>query len=742
MVLLYSATLFLSAALLFLVQPMFAKMLLPLAGGTPAVWNTCMLFFQAALLSGYAWAHGSAHWLGLRRQMRVQLGLLAAPLALLPLAVPAGSAPAQHDNPIPWLLLLLVSSVGLPFLAVATSAPTLQRWFAETRARSAGDPYFLYAASNAGSILALLAYPLAIEPAMALRAQSRAWTGGYVLLVVLTALCALAARRNPAALPDGAAALPDGAAAAPDAVGTGNPGRVTARRRLNWVALSAVPSGLLLSVTSFVTRDLAPVPLLWILPLSLYLLTFVIAFGSMPSAVRKAAGFMLPVAIVTLAFLFVTSATEPLSVIVPLHLAAFLVLALACHGALADDRPRARHLTEFYLWIAAGGLLGGAFVTLAAPVVFTSSTEYPLLVTAAAIVAEMRFGARGTSSKRVLDFLLPVGFGLLTAGIILAVGSQTSDTNWRLTALAAVLAGSLLFTGRPVRFGLAVGLAMLAGWTTWEERNTVEYRQRTFFGSYQIERDERREIRSLLNGTTLHGVQSTDPMRLLEPLSYYHRTSPIGEVFSVFDGRLENGRIAVVGLGIGTLAAYAKPGQEWVFYEIDPAVERIARDPRFFTYLAHCADLCRVVIGDARLSLLNAPDERFDLIVLDAFNSDAIPVHLLTREALELYVQRLKPGGVMAFHISNRHLRLEPVLGGLAADLGLAGIVQYGEVTPRQNEQGMEGSDWVVLARTRQDLQALAAFAGWREVETTGGSAWTDDFSNILGVLRGRERQD
>lgn len=737
MVLLFAVTLFVSASLLFLVQPMFAKMVLPLAGGTPAVWNTCMLFFQAALLLGYAWAHGSIRWLGLRRQMAVHLVLLAAPFAVLPLAIPDGSRPPQGGNPVPWLLGLLLSSIGLPFLAVATSAPTLQRWFAATTARSAGDPYFLYAASNAGSILALLTYPLVVEPSLAVRVQSRFWMAGYAVLVLLTAFAAVAAwKRRQTPTGDEPAGEIAGTRTAAHADCAGMTGAMTAGRRLRWVALSAVPSGLLLAVTAFLTRDLAPVPLLWILPLSLYLLTFVIAFGSMPAVVRKAASLVLPVAVITLAFLLITSSTEPLWAIVPIHLVAFLVLALACHGSLAEDRPPTRHLTEFYLWIAAGGLLGGTFVTLVAPVVFTRATEYPLLVMAAALVAEMRVGPDSRRS-RVLDVLLPVVYGLVTAGAVLLVGSETTDPNWRLGALCLVLASALFFTGRPVRFGLAIGLAMFAGWTTWQEKTIVEYRERTFFGSYQIEVDRNRQLRSLLNGTTLHGVQSTNPLRLREPLSYYHSTSPIGDVFSVYDDRLTGGRIAVVGLGTGTLAAYAAPGQQWTFYEIDPAVERIARDPRFFTYLGQCDDLCRVVIGDARLSLGNASGERFDLIVLDAFNSDAIPVHLLTREALQLYVGRLRPGGMLAFHISNRHLRLEPVLASLSTDLGLSGLVQYGEVTPRESQEGKEGSDWAVLARREEDLSALAALPEWRPLESSSRHSWTDDFSNILGVLRG-----
>jgi hypothetical protein len=726
MVILFAVTMFVSAALLFLVQPMFAKMVLPLAGGTPAVWNTCVLFFQITLLAGYAWAHVAIRWLGVKRHAAVQLGLLLVPLLVLPIGIPPEWFPPAGRTPVPWMLGVMAISVGLPFLAVSTSAPTLQRWFSATDHPAARDPYFLYAASNLGSILALLSYPVLLEPMLRLRDQARLWTIGYGVLAVLTLACAMAVRRRPA----GPAArvqdpLPGAVPDLPDTP-------LTLKRRLRWLALAAVPSSLMLGVTMFLSTDIAPMPLLWVVPLSLYLLTFVIAFSPRLRVARNASVVLMSILVLPLVLLLVTSMRKPLWMVVPFHLVAFFVSALVCHSELAKDRPSPRHLTEFYLWMSVGGMLGGLFNTLVAPAIFNVVAEYPLMIAAACLLRPAPAGP-ATRMQRILDVALPIALAGLTAGVVLGAKAWLTREAWRLAALGGVLLVCFTFSRRPLRFGLGVGMLMLAGVLTWEERTEVQYRERTFFGVYQIEVDESRQLRTLMNGTTMHGAQSTDPARAAEPITYYYRTSPIGSMFEALKDRFAGGRIAVVGLGTGTLAAYAQPGQRWTFYEIDPAIWRISSNPLYFSYLPRCGDRCTVVLGDARVSLKRVPAGSHALIVLDAFSSDAIPIHLMTREALALYVSKLAPHGIVAFHISNRHLELQPVLARLAQDLGLAAISRNDEVSDSESDEGWAGSEWVLLARDAADLEPFGE--DWDRIDSSSGPDWTDDFSNILAVL-------
>jgi hypothetical protein len=754
MVILFAVTMFVSAALLFLVQPMFAKMVLPLAGGTPAVWNTCVLFFQMTLLAGYAWAHLAIGRLGVKRHTVAQFALLLLPLLVLPIAIPAGWFPPAGHTPVPWLLGLMAITVGLPFLAVSTSAPTLQRWFSATDHPSARDPYFLYAASNLGSILALILYPVVLEPMLRLRDQARVWTVGYVLLTGLTVTCAVVVRRRRAAVPAPAVAdqapfaatcnpvqagadVPaggsSGATATVSSTETGIQDKpLTLGRRLRWLALAAVPSSLMLGVTMFLSTDIAPMPLLWVVPLSLYLLTFVIAFSPSLRHVRAAAVLLMAIFVLPLALLLLTATRKPLWMVVPFHLLAFFVSALVCHSELAKDRPPVSHLTEFYLWMSVGGMLGGLFNTLVAPAIFKVVAEYPLMLAAACLLRPWP-KMPATRLQRALDVLLPVALAALTVGVILGTKAVTMREVWRMSALGAVLLVCFTFSRRPIRFGLGVGMLMLAGFMTWEARTEVQYRERTFFGVYQIEIDRSHELRTLMNGTTMHGAQSMDPGKAAEPITYYYRTSPIGRMFEVLDGRLAGGRIAVVGLGTGTLAAYAQPGQHWTFYEIDPAIWRISANPLYFTYLPACGERCSVVLGDARVSLGHTAPGSHALIVLDAFSSDAIPVHLMTREALALYMSRLAPHGIVAFHISNRHLALQPVLSRLAQDLGLAAVSRSDEVTDEESAEGWAGSDWVLIARDGADLEPLGD--DWDRIDGRSGPDWTDDFSNILAVL-------
>jgi spermidine synthase len=723
---LYTVTIFVSAGLLFLVQPMFARMVLPLLGGAPAVWNTAMVFFQATLLAGYAYAHWTTARLGVRRQAALHLGLLLLPLAILPIAVPTGWSPPAQTSPIPWLLALLAVSVGLPFFVVSTSAPILQAWFAGTGHRHARDPYFLYAASNLGSMLALLGYPVVVERALSLHGQSRAWALGYIVLALLIAGCAVALWRAPAVAARGEE---------PGLVGE----PIGARRRARWVLLSFVPSSLLLSVTTYLSTDIAAIPLLWVVPLALYLLTFILVFARRPPLPHRLVVEILPLAMLPLVLILVARANEPLVLIVPTHLLVFLVTALACHGELARDRPAPARLTEYYLWMSAGGVLGGAFTALLAPLLFRSVAEYPLMLVLACLAAR-RASAATTLEARVLDLVLPAGLGLVALGLI--HGVQSGALGLEAPAIGPVFGGlvllSLTFARRPLRFGLGIGALLLAATTYQGAEGRLLHAERSFFGVSRVTRDPSERFQVLLHGTTLHGMQSLDLGRRLEPLTYFERTGPLGQLFAALGGGPLTRRVAVVGLGAGSLACHGRPDERWTFYEIDPVVERIARDPRFFTFLRDCAPTLDVVMGDARLSLRAAPDGEYGLIVLDAYSSDAPPMHLITREAVLLYRAKLAPGGLLVFNVSNRHLELEPVLGTLARATGLVALAQDDAVVhERAWQEGKRPSQWVVMARHLADLGPLARDGRWHPAAAPPGAApWTDDFNSLLSAFR------
>ena len=782
----FAAALFVSAFLLFWVQPLAGKMLLPLLGGTPAVWNTCMLFFQALLLAGYAYALALTRWLSALAQGAVHLALLALAALALPVALneAAGVGVPEGASPEWWLLKTLLVTVGPPFFVLSASAPLLQAWFSRTRAESASDPYYLYAASNAGSLFALLGFPVLLEPALTLGQQGRAWAYLYGALFFLFAACAVLTRRRAREV---AGAVEDKGSAA---VFSSEP--PDAGRRLRWVLLAFVPSSLVLGVTTHVTTDLVAVPLLWVIPLALYLLSFVIVFARGFKLPRGLLARVVPGAAVLVALVYLSGASRPAWFLILFHLAFLFAAALACHGQLADDRPAASHLAEFYLCLAVGGVLGGLFNAVVAPLVFDTVAEYPLVILLASYlrpayrksggtlfglrlgakkrdesgaVGTSLFAAEGQSGGEVvgaespdgqvegdggvrrwdwLDLLLPLAIGLLAAALIVLA------RRYELTSVerAAVTLGVPLFllnhffAPRPLRFALGLGAVMLAVMLFAEQGNRTLHASRNFYGTHRVEADAGDTIHWLNHGSTLHGKQYTDDAHRCEPVSYYHREGPLGSVFRHVHAKREAAgagaplSVAVVGLGTGASVAYARPAERWTFYEIDPAVVGLARGPEF-TYLSDCAAApVEVVVGDARLRLREAAPQAYGLIVLDAFSSDAVPAHLLTREALDLYLSKLAPGGVVAYHTSNRSLNLERVAGGVARDAGLVARV----FTDKDYDAllGKDPSEWVVVARREEDLGPLAADPRWLPLD--GGShrleVWRDDFSDILSVFK------
>ncbi len=732
MSILFACTLFLAAALLMLVQPLCARVVLPGMGGTPNVWNTCMLFFQTGLLIGYGYAHWSSRWLRGWPRVAGHLTLLLLAWLMLPIALPRPETPTRM--PTLWLLQTLGVGVALPFVVIAGSGPLLQRWFADAHL---GNPYFLYVASNAGSFTGLLAYPLIVEPWLTLEEQSQWWRWGYLVLLAATMLCGSAVWRR--------VARPKSSKGVADSTPFEDSERATPRwrQRSRWLLLALVPSSLLLSVTNYLTTDIAAIPLLWVVPLALYLLTFMVVFAARPIIPQRIVNRWLPLAVIVLMLLFVREAADPLLPVLALHLLGFFWIALGCHGELAQSKPAPAHLTEFYFWLALGGALGGACNTLLAPLVFSSYAEYPLMIAVAAALRPNPKRGQDLLHSEVLspfrvrwDWLAPACLAGATAlAIMLSSRLRLDPTVNMMVAYLLPLAACYLLQSRPLRFGLSVAAVLFASQLDPGVHGRASVRMRSFYGVHRV--TEQDGMRRLVHGNTVHGQQFVYPAKRREALAYYHATGPIGRLFTALekDPRLQ--RVGLVGLGAGSLAAYAQTGQRWTFFEIDPSVVHLARDSGLFTFLHDSHGELSYVVGDARLTLQQS-SKKFGLLVIDAFGSDAIPWHLLTREALQLYRQRLQEDGILAFHISNRYVDLEPVLADHARAMGLT--CTLAEDLQREAialNPGKLASTWLFLAAQRIELGPVA-FRTRTARPLPGLRPWTDDFVNLLQVLRWR----
>jgi hypothetical protein len=714
---LFAATLFLSALLLFMVQPMFTKMVLPQLGGAPTVWSVAMVFFQAALLAGYAYAHLLVRGMPLGHGALLHLGVLAAAALTLPISVSTALGPAPQSSIALWLIGLLALSVGLPFAVLSASAPLLQGWFAASGHRHARNPYVLYAASNLGSFAALVAYPIVIEPLLPLKVQAALWAVGFAAVAALIATAALfVARCSHAGCGD--------IAAAP----------VSMRDRFAWIFLAAIPSGLVVAVTSHITTDVAAAPFLWVVPLGLYLLTFVAVFRDRPWISRATVVLLLPILMAPLSVGLLGGERIFWLAMIVLNLAVFLLMGLMCHGALYDRRPEPARLTEFYLWVAFGGVIGGSFAALLAPLLFNGVYEYPILLVAGLLVLP---GMLAGGPRRLLAEAGPV----LVLAAFLVAAQQVLDIRLPIEAgtpfqiaLVALVTVMMLQRHRPARFLALIVLGFVVTGLWRPGFNRVEA-SRSFFGVHQVVETADRRHRLLYHGTTLHGAARIDGGSAVELLTYYHPGGPIAESIAIV--RAARGtlrRVAVVGLGAGTLACHSRPHEQWTFFEIDAAVVEIARNPRLFEFVSTCKPDLSIVLGDARLTLAASP-ARFDLIVLDAFSSDAIPMHLLTREAIAGYLDRLEPGGVLVMHISNRHMELARVVAAGGEAAGLVTWVKDDRRPPRLED--LHAAALVaVLARRPADLGDLPRREGWRSIARDPQvSLWTDDYSNILGAI-------
>ncbi|HXA70845.1 MAG TPA: fused MFS/spermidine synthase [Stellaceae bacterium] len=703
----YTATILLSAVLIFWIEPLFPKMMLPILGGTPATWVTALMFYQAALLLGYGYSFLLTRAVPLRYQVAVHMAVLALAAFALPPALPA--AVALGDHPVFQVLLMMAAGIGAPLLALSASAPLLQHWFTRTAHPHARDPYFLYAASNIGSLGALLAFPVAVEPMLGLGLQTRAWAIGYAALAALILACASLARSGGEAAKTEDAA-PDAAPAHPW------------RERALWLALAAVPSSLLAGTTTKITTEAAAGPLFWVVPLALYLLTFALAFARRRWLPLRP---VLWVQTIATALIVIESWIEgwfggwP---VIAILIAVLFLTAYVCNCRLADSRPGPERTGEYYLVIALGGLIGGTFNALVAPSIFPDIVEYPLV-----LVLAMALRPAGGQPVRPRDIAIPLGVGAICAVTLLL--SYLREMPPAAPVLNLILAIVLFPLSRvPVRLAAGVAVAFLVTAMPGLISPPLN-RERNFFGVVKVLDDPENRLHLLVNGSILHGLQSTEPSSRDEPTSYYHRKGPLGDVMALLGERRAEGA-AVIGLGAGTVACYGAGGPPWTFYEINPAVVHVASDPRYFSFLRDCQPEARIRLGDGRLLLASEPG-RYPLIILDAFSSDAVPTHLLTLEALSAYLEKLAPDGIIAVNVSNRFIDLPPILAAAAERLGLAAAWRFDVATDRL----ARSSNWVALARSPELLAPLLAQRGWSPARSGGVEAWTDDRSDLFQPL-------
>ncbi len=738
----YTLTIFTSAFLLFLVQPMISKLLLPHLGGSPAVWNTAMVFFQSFVLLGYLYTHFSGKYLGTKRQVWLHIILLLVSLIWLPIALETNLSFSSSEYPISWIIVSLLLSLGLPFFLLATNAPLIQHWIANSNHPSAKNPYFLYSASNVGSLLALLSYPFIIEPVFGLSEQTFNWSFLYGLYVVLVVACAILLYRNykPISNPDNST---DKVSIAP-----------STKLRLYWLALAFFPSSLMLGVTTYIATDIASMPLFWVIPLALYLITFIIAFSKYGKTTDYA--LSLQTLIVPLVAFTMVYSMNDMYMNIAIHLTAFFVSALACHGLLARNKPSPKYLTEFYVWMSFGGMLGGLFNSIIAPQLFTKTIEYSLVFVGCLLVRPIIDKTR-THKQFILDAAIP---GLFTAILIAifyigneivggyaallrdptqikAIAETLPSLGYAsflvimVTYIVIMIAIDLTYK-RPLRLTLIIASLFLSSHLYHEingssTSTTYAYEKRNFFGTTRILHNDNSSI--LVHGTTRHGFQSREPEYKNMLSSYY---VPLKTVREFLNTKARKQPYAVIGLGAGTTACMRDDMGVIDFYEIDPDMVAVAKNTKYFTYLRDCKSAKNIIIGDGRIKIGEAKDQHYGLIVVDAFSSDAIPVHLLTKEAVQTYANKLHPNGVIALHVSNRYLELEPIAARIGTAIGLTAI----EITKYEYNKLDYGSSWVLLTRDQQYVERTNKYE-WKLLRPNiEDNLWTDQYSNIIDVIR------
>jgi spermidine synthase len=669
----YGLTIFLSAFLLFQVQPLIGKMILPWFGGSASVWTTCMLFFQATLLLGYIYSHWIVKALSPYRQSILHIALLLISLSLLPLTTSELWKPTGSEDPTLQILGLLFASIGLPYFVLSTTGPLIQAWFA--RERTGGIPYRLFALSNFGSMLALLAYPIAFEPFLATKWQSYCWSALYVVFVLT---CAVLAWRNRHSI--ALVEVEKEHVAAP-----------TASRLFIWILLAACPSILMVADTSFLTENIAPVPMLWVAPLALYLLSFIICFESSGWYKRKIFLPLLVVSLFILAYLPTLGLNElPVVISTTINLFSFFVVCMVCHGELASQQPNSRYLTTYYLMLAVGGVMGGFFVGVIAPYWFTENYELSIGIVLTAIVVALVFLS----------------------------GTQFKTKQLKLASFVGIASFLVL-------------ISMIRINDHSHDMDGIELTNRNFYGTLKVYVDRDREYKLMQHGQISHGSQFIDPDKALEPTTYYVRESGVGQAILAKSQSKEPVKVGVVGLGVGTLAGYARKGDIYRFYEIDPQV--IAAAEKHFTFLSSSSASIEHVLGDARLQLEGEPDQQFDVLVIDAFSGGSVPIHLLTKEAFAQYFRHLKSDGILAFHITNRFLNLRPVVKTAANAFDQD--IKLVSVSASDTNVGYR-SEWALVSKDKKSFQKIQ-FINAQEIEDSKGfNLWRDDYSSLLSIIK------
>ncbi len=754
-VIVFPLAIFVAACLTFLIEPLVGKLFLPLLGGSPNVWNTCVLFFQIVLLAGYLYAHFLSTRFTPRMQVLIHLLVIWLPVLTLPFQKPA-SVPSK-DHPIMWLLSSLLAISGAVFFAGTTTNPLMQKWYSNSRFFLSNDPYFLYVASNAGSFIGLLSYPFLIEPVSSIAQQTNLITTIYIVFATTISLSSILMLKAQSHQTEKADVADQSASALPTE-------RPEIRHYGRWLLLTALPSSLMLGITTYITQELSSFPLAWILPLSIYLISFIIAFSRVPSSLLRALALIAPLfVIVTLtlvasdtAIIRTSTVGSNINVGMSIHLITLFILCTACHGLLAIDRPAPAFLTQYYLTVSVGGVIGSAFNTLMAPALFTESLEYPLVLSITGITLTVwpllppviKLKEYRTEMSRGMYVLIPLVMVLICRLGDLPKYAYFMPHRTNSSLINELFVDAVFQLLIPIiicvllsrnivhfRIGLAtVAACLLMRFVAGDPR--LVHESRNFFGCMKVTVNRKSNCCTLWHGATVHGAESLDPHKRGIPLTYYTTDGPIGDVMTEIVNKPTEqapGAIALIGLGCGSLASYAGKGQEVSVYEIDPAVISIANNPFYFTYLFQAiqkGSKINTVQGDGRLGISQAVDGSLKLIVVDAFSSDAIPTHLLTLEALKLYFQKLRPDGALALHISNKYFDLKPVVARAADELGMTAIL-------RRCKSKSTGylSVWVILTKSKDDRDALMK-KGWQPLEAPPDfRLWTDDYSSPLTVL-------
>ncbi len=726
----FTASIFLSAVLLFSVQPMFSKLVLPLLGGSSSVWNTAMVFFQGTLLAGYIYAHLISKYFGLMTQIIIHAFVLLVGCFFLPLSIASGWTPPETGPQAFWLIALFAVSVGAPFFAISANAPLLQRWFSRTSDKNADDPYFLYAASNAGSLLSLCLYPILFEPFLRLQEQTSLWSMGYLVLIVVIVSSGWFGYKNKSTLKSSYPATDGETGAATRSLS----------EVLVWVALAFIPSSLMLGVTSHITVNIASAPFLWIMPLALYLLTFIFAFSKRTLVTSKQLRFVYYLSIC--AALWAGFFVENILLSIVITLVCYFIIALGCHIRLVGKRPHVSRLTEFYIWMSLGGVLGGIFNALLAPLIFPTIYEYVIVLVLALFIyfkADKSFSSQRAFNRELLRIIFITV--LMFTGLVIA----------KLPLSVSVFVTGIYFVyglrklSEEKNISLALGVSLICSLTVLVPmmNSDAVLRDRSFFGIIHVEADEGEYgvVHKFLHGDTIHNYQlQTDGLKTV-PLAYYSRgnTFDLGLQFArSMSSDPANFSVSMIGLGAGAMSCYEKATDNWTYFEIDPAVVEMATNSDYFSYMQDCSYNSDVRIGDARLKFQDVQKNSQDYIIVDAFSSDSIPAHLVNKEALELYRSRLKPGGLIFFHTSNRVLDVSSVVVNLAENANLdSRFIKLRDFEDYPYSKYVAPSDAVIVGSAKQ-MEALSeSDEKWRRyIASPDVGLWSDDYSHILGTLK------